>query len=588
MSLLDQEATRYLFFTGKGGVGKTITACATAIRLARNGRKVLLVSTDPASNLEEVLEAPIGDQPTPLPGIDGLWALNIDPMAAAAGYRERVLAPYRGAWEEREIQELEEQLSGACTVEIAAFDEFASLLTSAIEGHYDHLVFDTAPTGHTLRLLQLPSLWTSFLEQTPNGASCLGPHSGLKTEEERFREAFAALRNHDLTTVVLVTRPENTAIAECARAMEELRALGIQRYLLVMNAVFQATDHEDRIAVTMERRMQETLAMLPASLEALPRVTVPMKGVSLVGLDAVETFFEPQEVISVAIPPPVPAESAELPRLVDLIDELTQSPTGLIMVMGKGGVGKTTVAATIAVELASRGLDVHLTTTDPAGRLEPLVREPIPSLEVSRIDPAKVTAAYVENVMATKGKGLDADALAALEEDLRSPCTEEIAVFHAFSRVVWEASRRIVIVDTAPTGHTLLLLDATGSYHREVLRNLEQKGFGRAITPLMRLQDPAYTRIIVVTLPETTPVSEAAELQADLRRAGIEPWAWVMNRSLAATGSKDPLLLRKVGLELQQVHRVRDGLSQRLALVPWMVDEPVGQQALRRLAQSTK
>jgi arsenite-transporting ATPase len=164
---------------------------------------------------------------------------------------------------------------------------------------------------------------------------------------------------------------------------------------------------------------------------------------------------------------------------------------------------------------------------------------------------------------------------------LRSPCTEEVAVFHAVSRLVFGARREIVVMDTAPTGHTLLLLDATGAYHREVVRTATGAP-GTIHTPLMRLRDPAYTRILVVTLPETTPVAEAAQLQADLRRAGIEPFAWIVNASLAAAGPSDPVLVERAAAELELIETVRSTLAARVAIVPWIPEEPCGAKALRR------
>lgn len=588
MNIASLAGTRYLFFTGKGGVGKTVSACATALHLAGEGRSVLLVSTDPASNLAEVLGTPVENKATPVPGADGLSALAIDPMAAAAAYRERVIEPYRGLWPENEVADLEEQLSGACTVEIAAFDEFAALLSSEPGETFNHIVFDTAPTGHTLRLLQLPGLWTRFLEATPAGASCLGPHSGLKTEQERFREAFTTLRDTALTTIVLVTRPERSPISECDRALQELTDLGIGSFILIVNAVFRATDPDDPIAAAMEQRASEALERLPATLQDLPRITIPMKGESLLGLDALRTFFEDTHTPAApAEPPSQGATGYNLPPLADLVDELARRESGLIMIMGKGGVGKTTVAAAVAVELAARGAPVHLATTDPAGRPEALLGEDAPAMKVSRIDPAEVTRTYVEGVLANQGKDMSADELEALKEDLRSPCTEEVAVFRAFARLVAGAKREIVVMDTAPTGHTLLLLDATGSYHQEVVRRTPAQGVHNVTTPLMRLQDPAYTHILLVTLPESTPVSEAAELQADLRRASIEPWAWVINHCLAATETTDPVLRQKQALELQQVARVRDGLSDRIAVVPVMEAEPAGAARLRELVSGT-
>jgi arsenite-transporting ATPase len=576
--------TRYLFFTGKGGVGKTSNACATAVALADAGRRVLLVSTDPASNLAQVFGVPIGSAPMPIPAVPGLLALNIDPEAAASAYRERVVGPYRGVLPDDAVAGMEEQLSGACTVEVAAFDEFTELLTPDGSGAgFDHVVFDTAPTGHTLRLLQLPAAWTGFLEANERGASCLGPASALKTQQARYAEAVAALGDPERTTVILVARPDRVALQEAVRTSEELGALGLRHQRLLLNGVFRATDPGDALAAALEARGQAALAGMPPALRELPRTEVPLRGHNIVGVAALRGLFEPVVAGDRNVPAYGSTADIDLPPLEGLVDEIAAAGHGLVMVMGKGGVGKTSIAAAIAVDLAGRGLPVHLTTTDPAAHLAEALGQQVPGLRVSRIDPVVETAAYRQKVMERSARTADAAGLALLEEDLRSPCTEEVAVFHAFSRLVFGARREIVIMDTAPTGHTLLLLDATGAYHREMLRTTSGTP-GAVNTPLMRLRDPAYTRVIIVTLAETTPVLEAAELQAGLRRAGIEPFAWVVNASFAAAGPTDPVLVARAAAEIDQIGAVT-GLASRVAVVPWLAEEPRGAERLRKLVR---
>jgi arsenite-transporting ATPase len=575
---LVEAPTRYLFFTGKGGVGKTSVASATAVALADRGRRVLLVSTDPASNLDDVLGTRLSSAPTAVAGVPGLSALNIDPERAARAYRDRVVGPYRGVADDAEVARIEEQLSGACTVEIAAFDEFAGLLADGAPG-FDHVVFDTAPTGHTLRLLELPSAWTSFFESNSDGASCLGPHSGLTTQRARYATAVAALADPARTTLVLVARPELGALREAARSSAELAKLGLRNQTLVVNGVFRATRRDDAVAMALEARGLRALARMPDALRSLPREEVPLYGHNIVGVEALRAFLGPSP------PPDAPSESSKtlpkLPPLSALVDEIAADGHGLVLVTGKGGVGKTTVAGAIAVELAARGLAVHLTTTDPAAHVAATLEQDVPGLRVSRIDPKAETEAYIHKALESASPGKDAAGLAALEEDLRSPCTEEVAVFHAFSKLLAGARREIVVMDTAPTGHTLLLLDATGSYHREMLKKFGDRALG---TPMTRLRDPEYTKVLIVTLAETTPVLEAAVLQADLRRAGIEPYAWVINASLAAAGTSDPVLARRASAELAEVERVGASHAGRLAVVPWQLEEPTGRERLRRLA----
>lgn len=581
------DPPHFLFFTGKGGVGKTSLACACALTLADAGRRVLLVSTDPASNLDEMLGAALSDQPRAVPGAPNLEAMNIDPEAAAEAYRTRVIAQMPGSSGEAERSTVREQLSGACTTEIAAFDEFIGLLAGDAKG-YDHVIFDTAPTGHTLRLLSLPKAWTGFLEGNDRGASCLGPHSGLKMQEQRFRDGLQALADPRRTAIVLVTRADRAALREAARTHDELRSLGLANQRLVINAVFKASQADDAVASALQALGDDALAAMPASLAALAQDRVPLRTFDMVGLPALRALLQPERELAaphLALPAAMPANVQSLHALAD---ELARQDRGLVMVMGKGGVGKTTIAAALAVALAKRGKSVHLSTTDPAAHVAATLDGSLPGLQVDRIDPVAETQRYVDKIMASRGRDLDEAGRALLLEDLRSPCTEEVAVFHAFSRTVGEARSAFVVLDTAPTGHTLLLMDATGAYHRQMTREFEaSSAAAHVVTPLMRLQDPAYTRIVLVTLPEITPVSEAAALQDDLRRARIEPFAWVINRSLVASGTRDPLLAARLAGEAAQLARVAGGLAQRTYIVPWVARAPVGVEALSALVDAS-
>ena len=582
MKFLDHPP-RFLFFTGKGGVGKTSIACASAIELAESGKRVLLVSTDPASNVAQVFGLAIGNTITAIPDVPQLSALEIDPQAAAQAYRDRIVGPVRNVLPAAVVKGIEEQLSGACTTEIAAFDEFTALLTeSALTSPYDHIIFDTAPTGHTIRLLQLPGAWTGFLDEGKGDASCLGPLAGLEKQRAQYKAAVDALADPQRTRLILVSRAQQATLREVARTHEELAGIGVAQQHLVINGVLPSAEAAvDPLAAAIFRREQAALSSIPPSLESLPRDLIALKPFNLVGLSALRRLFEVES--DRAVTREERTTPLDAPSLSCLVDEIAADGHGLVMLMGKGGVGKTTLAAAVAVELAHRGLPVHLTTSDPAAHLAETLQSASSNLTVSRIDPREETEQYRRRVLETRGAKLDAEGRALLEEDLRSPCTEEIAVFQAFARVLREASRKFVVMDTAPTGHTLLLLDATGAYHRDVMRQTGNKGL-HIKTPMMMLQDPKQTKILLVTVAETTPVLEAASLQADLRRAGIEPWAWVINESVAATATRSPLLRQRAHNELREVEAVAARHASRYALVPLLRDEPIGEERLFELA----
>lgn len=597
-----EQAPRFLFFTGKGGVGKTSIACAAAVGLAAQGRQVLLVSTDPASNVGQVFGISIGNQIAAVAAVPNLSALEIDPQAAAQAYRDRIVGPVRGVLPASVVKGIEEQLSGACTTEIAAFDEFTSLLTEgALTLGFDHVIFDTAPTGHTIRMLQLPGAWSGFLEDGKGDASCLGPLAGLERQRSQYKAAVDALADSVRTRLVLVARAQASTLREAARTHDELTSIGLGKQHLVINGIFPESQTAlDPLALAIFRREQAVLAALPAALRDLPVDTIGLKPFNLVGLPALRQLLTSEvagsdgtdshtalamtslrhcELAGGGDPDPIAA-----PSLALLVDEMARDGHGLIMLMGKGGVGKTTLAAAVAVELAGRGFPVHLTTSDPAAHLMETLHGTLEHLTLSRIDPHEVTERYRAQVLASKGAKLDDAGRAVLEEDLRSPCTEEIAVFQAFSRVIRDAGKKFVVMDTAPTGHTLLLLDATGAYHRDVVRQMGDTGM-HFTTPMMQLQDPRQTKVLIVTLAETTPVLEAVNLQADLRRAGIEPWAWVINSSVAAVKVSSPLLCQRAHNELREIEAVAQTHATRYALVPLLKEEPIGVQRLQELSK---
>ena len=581
-------STRFLFFTGKGGVGKTSLSCATALKLVEAGKRVLLVSTDPASNLDEVLETKLTNAPTPIAGAPGLDALNINPVAAAAAYRERLIGPMRGLLPEAALRSMEEQLSGSCTVEIAAFDEFSGFVGDPEAAKaYDHVIFDTAPTGHTLRLMSLAKAWDQFLDKNTSGTSCLGPLAGLEKQRGIYEATVNTLADAKATTLVLVSRPQLSALREAERTSKELRALGVANQCLVINGRFETNCPQDVTAQAMQQRGEDAMQAAHAFITSMPSFIVPLRSINILGIAGLRVLLDDEAEAAAATSVSADWNPPEMQSLADLVDGIEQQGHGVIMTMGKGGVGKTTVAAAIAVLLAKRGHSVHLSTTDPAAHIAQTLAGQLEGLTLSKIDPAAETAAYTAEVLANQGAQMDAAARSLLEEDLRSPCTEEIAVFHAFAREVGQGTKRFVVLDTAPTGHTLLLLDASEAYHRELERQARSTQPEEVLQLLEHLRDPAFTHILLVTLPEATPVHEAAALQADLRRAHIEPCAWVINQSLLQSGSCDPLLQRREHAEHRYIQEVVEKQATHTAWLPWQAEEPVGPDALAHLAATT-
>lgn len=560
--------TKYMFFTGKGGVGKTSTACAVAVNLADNGKSVLLISTDPASNLQDVFNTELDGKGVPIDGVPGLVVANLDPEEAAREHRESVIAPYRGKLPDSVIVNMEEQLSGSCTVEIAAFDQFSNFITDkSTENKYDYIIFDTAPTGHTLRMLQLPSAWSNFISESTHGASCLGQLAGLQDKKDMYKNAVENLADKDKTTLILVSRPEETPLIEAERSSHELSELGINNQVLIINGIL--SEATDDVSIKMLDKQQKALENMPQGLKKFKIFTIPLRSYNVVGIDNIRTFLYSDEYTKNSIY----SKSLNLRHLDVLIEDIYRAGKKVIFTMGKGGVGKTTIAATIAVALARKGVKVHLTSTDPADHLKYVV-EDTENIKLSKIDEKKELLRYQNEVLSKARETMSEDDIAYVEEDLRSPCTQEIAVFKAFAEIVDKAENEVVIIDTAPTGHTLLLLDSTQSYHREVQRT-------KGETPvsvqrlLPRLRDEKQTEVIIVTLPEATPVFEAQRLSDDLNRAGINNKWWVVNQCLSLTNTKNSMLIARADAEKQWLEKVKQISSDNFVGIPWFQDASI-------------
>lgn len=572
-NLNDIKLTKYLFFTGKGGVGKTSTACATAMTLADQGKKIMLVSTDPASNLQDVFNTNLNNKGVEIDEVPNLVVANFDPEEAAKEYKESVVGPYRGKLPDVVIKNMEEQLSGSCTVEIAAFNEFSNFITDdKVINEFDHVIFDTAPTGHTLRMLQLPSAWSNFISESKHGASCLGQLAGLEDRKEIYKNAVKTLSNGDLTTLILVSRPENSPLKEAERASKELQDIGVNNQILVINGVLKNPD--DELSNNIFNKQKIALSNIPEHLNNLETFEIPLRPYNITGIENLRAFLKEDNIKYNH----EKLDVNEIPKLSEVIEDLYKSNKKVIFTMGKGGVGKTTMAAAIALGLANKGKKVHLTTTDPAHHLKFVLDEDY-GITLSNIDEKRELEKYTQEVLSKARETMSEEDLEYVEEDLRSPCTQEIAVFRAFAEIVEKSENEVVVIDTAPTGHTLLLLDSTQSYHREIERS--QGDIPESVKKLLpRLRNETETEVVIVTLAETTPVYEAKRLEDDLKRAGINSKWWIINSSLYATNTTNEILKAKSNNEIPWINKVNEIAKGNFAVVEWKPQEIKGSNLL--------
>lgn len=563
------KLNKYLFFTGKGGVGKTSIASSLAINLADQGKKVILVSTDPASNLQDIFDTDLDNKIRDIDKVKNLKLANFEPEKALEDYKESVVGPQRGKLPDEVIKAMEEQLSGSCTTEVAAFKEFTSFIADEeLAAEYDHIIFDTTPTGHTLRMLELPSAWTNFLDNNKYGASCLGQLSGLDEERSIYKKAVDNLADSELTSLILVSRPIETALKEAARTSNELHEIGVDNQIHIINGMLDSYD--DDLSTAIHNMQKRDLEAMPEGLKDLETYYIPLKPYNTSSIENLRKFFS--DDIEERMESSVTIDTSKISRLEDVVDDLYKNDKKVILTMGKGGVGKTTIAAAIALALNEKGQKVHLATTDPADHLKYIISER-ENLTISYIDEDKELESYREEVLGkAKEDGASEEDIDYIEEDLRSPCTQEIAVFRAFADIVDKSEDEIVVIDTAPTGHTILLLESTESYNREISRS--QGDVPESVKKLLpRLKDKDYTEVLIIALAEATPYYEAKRLKEDLDRAEIFNKWWIINSSYFASGSQNEILKARADQEKEWIKTIDETSQSNTALVEWIPED---------------
>ena len=594
--------TRYLFFSGKGGVGKTTMAAATAINHAMEGRKTLIVTTDPASNLADVFEQEIGHKIVSINGVPNLWAMEIDPDEATREYKERIIGPFREVMPEDVIVSLEENLSGPCTTEMASFDRFIDFM----EGDdYEVIVFDTAPTGHTIRLLALPVDWSRHIEESAKGSgqTCLGPVQSIQGSKEKYDKATALLKDPYRTTFIFVMKPEELSLYETLRASKELETIGIRSGELIINGVLP----EEVCDITFFKkkyyaqqgviRQAEKTIVQPKRFMSLRDNEV--KGVSSLKDIARELFAgkrpaqDATEIATVRLVPTI-----ERPDIDALF--MPDGQTKALFFTGKGGVGKTSVSCITAFYLAQKKIKTLLVTTDPAAHIGEVFDIEIGSrpqkitdnLFAVMVDQREAFQEYKEKVLNDAQGKYSEDMLATMEEELNSPCTEEMAAFDKFIQYIEGRDYDVVIFDTAPTGHTLRLLDLPFDYAKQVelmvsttesagIKETTQNRFSDIISTL---RDKTRTVFSLVLYPESTPIMESYRAMLDLKDAGIETQLVVANMILPEEVCVNAFFKNRRQMQMKYLQEIKERFGLPVLQLPLMQEEIKG---LTRLKAAT-
>lgn len=591
--------TKYIFFSGKGGVGKTTMASATAIHYALSGKKTLIVTTDPASNLADVFEQEIGHKITPIKGIDKLYAMEIDPDEATREYKERIIAPFREAMPEDVIASIDEQLNGPCTTEVASFDRFIDFM----EGdEYDIIVFDTAPTGHTIRLLELPVDWSKHIEEASKGTgqTCLGPVQTIQESKDKYDRATALLRNPERTSFIFVMRPEELSLYETIRASKELETLGIQAGEVIINGILPEEVCEIEFFRKKYEAQQKVIKLAENGIATSKRYMLlrdnEVKGIEALKGVARELFNGVKPDFTIKSEQHLRPQGPDLvkPDLTHLL--LSKGQTKSLFFTGKGGVGKTTISCITALYTAQRGFKTLLVTTDPAAHIGEVLgveigSEPIAVTEnlfAVMVDQVEAFKEYKERVLNEARGKYSEDMILAMEEELNSPCTEEMAAFDKFVQFIESRDYDVIVFDTAPTGHTLRLLSLPFDYAKQVelmvsaqqteIKESSQNRFREIINIL---KDKERTIFSLVLYPESTPIIESYRAMLDLRDAGIETQLVVANMILPEEVCTNNFFRNRRQMQMRHLQDIRQKFNLPVLQFPLMQEEIKGLSKLK-------
>jgi arsenite-transporting ATPase len=607
-------SSHFIFFSGKGGVGKTSMACTAAVRLADEGKRTLLVTTDPASNLADVFEQAIGHQVTPIDGVPNLWAMEIDPDRAAQEYRDRALAPIRAAFPAQMVQVIEEQMSGPCTTEVAAFDRFTDFLDLPVGGgqSFDTVIFDTAPTGHTLRLLELPAEWSQSIDAAAagNGQTCIGPAAAIQDAKHKYERALAAMRDPAQATFTFVLHPEAIAIKETKRAIAELGKLGIHTHQLIVNSIIPVEETGNQLfaarSLMQQGYLRQIAAELPLPTRRMALLPGEIKGVER--LRAVgRLFFDGQaEKVAASAPLRSGRQTVLATSQLGIMERLV--PNGhnrTVFFAGKGGVGKTVASCTTAVWLARQGYRTLLLTTDPAAHLGDVLGVPVgdtpapvpgvPNLWAAKIDPKVAAEAYKARILEdARRRGRPPEALSVMAEELDSPCTEEMAAFDRFIDYASQKDWPVIVFDTAPTGHTLRLLELPVDWSQQLdikifasvdssaADDVAKARFGEVIA---MMRDPERSTFAFVMYPEATPILEAGRAVDELRTVGIEPGLVVANMVIPEGQATTPFTQARRAMQVKYLAEMTTRFPVPVVQIPLLPGEVKGLDMLAELGE---